>query len=473
MSKDKLVSVIMPVYNIKTSFLMASIDSILNQTYHNIELIVVDSSDKEDICNLLRQKDDRRIHYYFREKNGISDALNYGLNIAKGEFIARMDGDDIALPLRLEKQVAFLERHSDIDVVGTYFDRMDIDGNMIENKNLSGTGNYEAIKSNMIFDNPIGHPTIMFRKKVIDAGWRYRNVYGEDYDLWTRMLPSVKFANLEEVLLRYRQYEDSISFTRSRYKIVSSVVTSTKKYLEELLHLDISKNKDMDFAKNYYLYFFSNEIGKELTGYIMRQFCLLYQIYLKNQEIHAIEELLLVNILNKRWKTIIELTDFILPEVNNIYECAKSSVLDNHFFVDSTAKTVGCKTTDYGKLYEILSGIFYKNEQILKEIFSEEKNFLIYGMGEQGRLVLKRCERLANENKLLWNLKGIVDRRKLEVTFLDHTYSTISKEEIKDINYDYIIISSAWYFEDIKKELLQLGVKESAVIRDNGLYLID
>ena len=71
----------------------------------------------------------------------------------------------------------------------------------------------------------------------------------------------------------------------------------------------------MDFAKNYYLYFFSDEIGKELTGYIMRQFSLLYQIYLKNQEIRVIESASLIHVLNKRWKTIIELTDFILPEL--------------------------------------------------------------------------------------------------------------------------------------------------------------
>lgn len=473
MSRDKLISVIMPIYNSKISFLVASIDSILNQTYHNIELIIVDSSDKNDICSLIQQRDDRRICYRFREKNGISDALNYGLDIAKGDFIARMDADDIALPQRLEKQVAFLDKHSDTDVVGTYFERIDIDGNIIENKSLLGMGNYEAIKSNMIFDNPIGHPTVMFRKKVIDAGWRYRNVYAEDYDLWTRMLPSVKFANVEEVLLQYRQYEDSTSFTHSRYAIVSSVVHSTKKYLKDLLHLNILNNKDMDFAKNYYLYFFSDEIGKELTGYIMRQFSLLYQIYLKNQEIRVIESASLIHVLNKRWKTIIELTDFILPELNKIYERVTSSVRDQIFFVELIAETVGCNMADYEKLYGILSQVFYRNEQLLKETYSEKKNFLIYGMGEQGRFVLERCEQLAEVNKLPWCLKGIVDRRKLEVTFLGHTYSSISKEEIKDIDYDYIIISSAWYFEDIKKELLQLGVKESAIIHDSGLYLIE
>ena len=70
MSRDKLISVIMPIYNSKISFLVASIDSILNQTYHNIELIIVDSSDKNDICSLIQQRDDRRICYRFREKNG-------------------------------------------------------------------------------------------------------------------------------------------------------------------------------------------------------------------------------------------------------------------------------------------------------------------------------------------------------------------------------------------------------------------
>lgn len=248
---DKLVSVIMPVYNVKYRYLLTAIDSILNQPYSNIELIIVDSSDENSLSKSLLELNDIRLHYCFREKNGISDALNYGLEMAKGEYIARMDADDISLPLRLEKQITFLENHTDIDVIGTYFDTIDSNNNIFEQNSMIQAEDYETIKSYMIFDNPIAHPTVVFRKAIIDAGWRYRNVHAEDYDLWIRMLPSVKFANIGEKLLYYRQYGGNTSFQTSRYGIALEVARATQKYIKELFDINTAKYKDEDFSKGY------------------------------------------------------------------------------------------------------------------------------------------------------------------------------------------------------------------------------
>lgn len=463
----------MPVYNVETSYLMAAIESILNQTYANLELIIIDSSDKNDVKKLVSDWKDIRLQYYFRERNGISDALNYGLKIAKGSYIARMDADDISLSSRFEKQVLFLEKFSDVDVVGTYLDWMDCNGNIIDPSPMSEAEDYETIKSKMIFSNVIGHPTVMLRKKVIDAGWSYRKVYGEDHDLWTRMIPTIKFANIGEVLLHYRQYEGSISFQGSRFAVALDVAKATKKYVEVLFDIDISRYKDEDFAKNYYLYFFYDEIEKNLTAYIMRQLSLLYQIYRKNEEMCVIELKALVPVLNERWQMIMNLIDCILPELNAMYKSLKFDMKKERFFIYHIADICNCKVDDQNEFQRMVYDIFYRNELLLKEQFSGRKNFLIYGMGEQGRIILERCEQLAKKNKFLWNLKGIIDRRKIEATYLGNTYNSLSKEQIKEIDFDYILVSSTLYFEDIMKDLIELGVDEKSVIRGGGLYLIE
>ena len=380
---DKLVSVIMPVYNVEKSYLVTAIESILNQTYPNIELIIIDSSDKNDVKKILSEWNDKRIQYCYREKNGISDALNYGLKIAKGDYIARMDADDISLPSRLERQILFLEKFLDIDVVGTYLDRMDSNGNIIDSSPVNDAEDYETIKSKMIFSNVIGHPTVMFRKKVIDAGWRYRSVYGEDHDLWTRMIPTIKFANIGEVLLHYRAYEGSISFQSSRFALALNVAKATKKYVEVLFDFDISIYKDEDFAKNYYLYFFYDDIERNLTDYIMRQFSLLYQIYQKNVEMHVIKPKVLIPILNERWQMIMNLTDCILPELNAMYRSLKFDMDKDIVFINHIADICNCEVTDQNKFQEIVHDIFYRNELLLKEQFSGKKNFLAWVSREE------------------------------------------------------------------------------------------
>lgn len=469
---NKLVSVVIPIYNTELSYLKTAIRSILDQTYQNLELILVDSSDKKDIRNMIYKQNDARIHYYFRKKHGIYDALNFGIELANGEYIARMDADDISLPKRLEKQVAFLERFPDVDVLGAYYEAIDSNGNIRENKSMFEVSDYESIKSSMIFDNPMNHPTIMFRRKIIDAGWRYHNVYGEDHDLWTRMLPTVRFANINEKLLQYRQYGGNISFQLSRFSIARNVAETTKRYIESLFSIDTTKYMLEDFAKNYYLYFFYPEIGRNFTEYFMRQFSLLVQIYLQNETMHLIEPKALVLALNRRWITLMGVADYIVPELKDLYTTLASQFSETIFFADNLSKFYGYNIPDYEKVFLRLKNSFQENERLFEKLLSEEKSFLMYGMGEQGQIMLEKCEHLKKTDKFLWHLKGIVDRRPLTVTYMGHNYHSIVKEQIRNMDFDYILISSTWYFDDIKHELMELGIQENSILRGGGLYLL-
>ncbi len=468
----KLVSVILPTCNVNILYLTAAINSILNQTYSNIELFLIDSSDTDEIKELVTKRNDLRLHYCFKQKNGIADALNFGLELAKGEYIARMDADDVSLPYRLEKQVGFLEAFPDIDVVGSYCDTIDSNGNVIENRSMFEVCDYESIKSSMIFDNPMNHPTIMFRRKIVDEGWRYQNVCAEDHDLWTRMLPTVKFANINEILLQYRQHGGNISFQLSRPSLARSVAETTKQYIETLFCMDTENYQIEDFAKNYYLYFFYAEIGKNITGYFMRQFFLLIRIYMQNEKSHLIDHCALIFALNRRWIILMRLVDYIVPTLKDLFAYLVCQSSEPVFFADNISKFYGSRTSDYEKIALQLRENFCENEKLYKEIFANEKKFLMYGMGEQGYLMLEKYENLKRAGQLSWHLTGIVDRRCLTVTCMGHNYCCISKEQIQDMDFDYILISSAWYFNDIKKELIELGIREDVIMQGAGLYLL-
>lgn len=211
-NESALVSVIMPVYNTRYDYLKIAIESILNQTYKNLELIIVDDCSQTDIFNdVVRAFQDERIHFIRNEKHiglGASHARNIGMSYAKGKYIAVLDSDDYAYPTRIEKQVAFLEKNENIGVLGTKYRQ--IPGDFVYDK----TGSNEYLKAFCLLINPpFGHSTVMMRKSVLDeTGLLYEpNVICDDYRLWLDLVDKTNFANLDEVLIDYRYHIDNIS----------------------------------------------------------------------------------------------------------------------------------------------------------------------------------------------------------------------------------------------------------------------
>ena len=207
------VSVLMPIYNTTHQYLKEAIESILEQTFKDFELIIInDASPDESLDAIVRSYNDDRIKYYKNEKNlGISQTRNKLINLARGEYLAVFDHDDISLPNRLEKQVAFLDENHKVGVLGSWFKIIGSD------KVFKLPTESAAIKKNMFIGNCLCHPATMIRKAVLtENNLYYEEKYSpaEDYSLWGRLIDKTEFANLPEVLFDYRYHEASCSHQR-------------------------------------------------------------------------------------------------------------------------------------------------------------------------------------------------------------------------------------------------------------------
>jgi len=226
---DNLVSVILPVYN-GEKFLKKSIDSVLDQSYKNFELIIINdgSTDKSDlIINKYLPND--KIKYFSRNNKGLVATLNEAIQRSSGQFIARMDQDDICYPSRIQKQLDFLIKNN-IDVCGTSYKIIDENENVLKVIN-SFNEYFEVIISAMLV--PFAHPSVMFRNIFQRKDLSYGSgeiTFAEDYDLWIKMVKKdVSFGNLKEILLKYRVFGNSLS-SITKVNIFSEVYNSCRDY---------------------------------------------------------------------------------------------------------------------------------------------------------------------------------------------------------------------------------------------------
>ena len=199
------VTVLMSVYNGETH-LRDSVDSILDQTYEDFEFLILNNASTDRTKEILELYDDPRIRLIDNDKNiGLIRSLNRGLGLAKGEYIARMDADDISLPTRLEKQVDFLDSHDSIGVLGIRSWIIDESGDTLIRANHPIVHN--EILAKILLDNCFVHSSVMFRKKLIDTYGNYNNnaVLGEDYDLFLRLSRVTQMANMAEPLHKWRK----------------------------------------------------------------------------------------------------------------------------------------------------------------------------------------------------------------------------------------------------------------------------
>jgi glycosyltransferase involved in cell wall biosynthesis len=207
------ISVLMPVYNC-ASYIAESVDSILTQTYEDFELILIDDCSSDGTAEYLESLSDPRIKFIRKPQNtGLTNSLNMGLEIACGEYIARMDGDDISLPDRFGKQVEFMDSNPDVVVCGTFF--LVIGSEDKFTPNLSN----DSLVMDLMINSPIAHPTVFIRNSVIKANHiRYDPVYesAEDYKMWTVLSEYGALANVSEILLHYRIHPEQTTNRRAK-----------------------------------------------------------------------------------------------------------------------------------------------------------------------------------------------------------------------------------------------------------------
>lgn len=215
------ISVLMPVHN-AGKYLAAAVSSILNQTHKNLELIIIDDFSNDSAIAELENDD--RIRLIKSPNRGIVHALNAGIESAKFSIIARMDGDDIALPERLEQQLDLL-LNSDADIVGAqvelFSDDTEIAGGYLRYQSwINQQVSPKEIEKNFWIESCIPHPTAMMRKDVIIELGAYQNsTWPEDYDLWCRAhLAGYRFEKPDDqVLLKWRDYPERTSRVDQRY----------------------------------------------------------------------------------------------------------------------------------------------------------------------------------------------------------------------------------------------------------------
>lgn len=203
-----LISVIMSVYN-EEDYIADAIDSILEQTYDNFEFIIIDDCSKDNTSSIIRTFKDNRIRFIQNTENlGLTRNLNKAIDMAKGTFIARMDSDDISLPDRFEKQLGYLYDHPEISLVSCQTETFG-DKNLIENV----ISDPDILKATMLIRPVLAHPGFMFRREIIDNGFRYDETFrqAQDYDFAARLTRTRNIAIVTPVLLRYRAHKNQVS----------------------------------------------------------------------------------------------------------------------------------------------------------------------------------------------------------------------------------------------------------------------
>jgi glycosyltransferase involved in cell wall biosynthesis len=202
------VTVLMSVFN-EQIYLRTAIESILNQTFSDFEFLIIDDGSKEPIEDLIADYKDSRIRSFRQENMGLARSLNKGLQLARGDYIARMDADDVCRSDRLELQIRQIAADPQIDLLGSFFDIVDENERLIETKELIIDPIYRLWR--LQFHNNYGHGTVMLKKQSVLKQGMYDEtlLYAQDYDLWSRMSRKDNTEIIPEVLYHYRLVQQS------------------------------------------------------------------------------------------------------------------------------------------------------------------------------------------------------------------------------------------------------------------------
>jgi glycosyltransferase involved in cell wall biosynthesis len=215
MKTPPVITVLMPVYNC-AAYIESAVRSVLDQTYTDFEFLIIDDGSTDDTRKKILQFNDERIIFFPRKREGLVGQLNFGLKWARGEFVARTDGDDIMLPHRLRIQLRFLESHQDVGVVGSSFIKIDAKENRIGIERFPSTD--KDIRNALPVYNPISHPSVMYRRSPVMNVGGYRDEFFpvEDLDLWLRLSTSTTFSNIDDPLMLKRVEKNSVTALRQK-----------------------------------------------------------------------------------------------------------------------------------------------------------------------------------------------------------------------------------------------------------------
>ena len=230
----------MAVFN-GEEYLHEAVETILNQTFEDFEFVIVNDGSTDGTFEILNQCKDSRIVRIENGCNlGLAKSLMLGLGVAKGIYIARMDADDISRPHRIEKQIAYLEAHLEIGVLGSWLDQMDENGRDLSTFQPPTT--HEMIVWKMLFECTIAHPTVVMRKTLLVQAGGYDPSFQhiEDTELWSRLIHLTRFANLPEALYARRVHRESICSRHGDHQYMIGIAIRHRLFCG-LLGVDVGK----------------------------------------------------------------------------------------------------------------------------------------------------------------------------------------------------------------------------------------
>lgn len=322
--KDPQLSVVLPCYN-AAAFLQQAIDSVLKQTFRDFELIIVDDGSTDDSAKIIAKQNDSRIQIIRNEKNqGLIRTLNAGIASAKGKYIARMDADDVSRPERFEKQIAFLERNPATGVCGAWM-HMIHNNTVYKHRYLAS----DTIKSALVFNNPIVHPSVMMRKTIFEnTAHVYSTDYphGEDYALWISLLGKTGFAVLDEPLIEYRAHAEQVS-----RKFNSTQRDSVKKAQEIIF--DLLGVKASEEEKEIHFSLFLEDYKKTKAYYTAVEKWLL-KLVAANEKVKFFDSIAFRNICGEWW---FRVNRELAPAGIGSYTQFKTSALSAEFTPSASA----------------------------------------------------------------------------------------------------------------------------------------
>jgi glycosyltransferase involved in cell wall biosynthesis len=240
------ISVLMPAYN-TGEFIAEAIKSVLNQTFTEFELIIIDDGSTDNTAAIVQSFHDPRIVFIQQENKGIASALNTGLQYARAEYIARFDSDDICYPYRLQKQYEFLSSHPEYVIVGSAVDYIEQQGRYIFTYYPSARS-FESLKATMHHTCPFIHSSVLYHKNTIlkHGGYNSFALSFEDHLLWINVLKESKGYNLQEPMVKVRLNPNSVTidekwrthdFRRIKYKALrkNEITEAEAKKLQQAL----------------------------------------------------------------------------------------------------------------------------------------------------------------------------------------------------------------------------------------------
>jgi len=295
LSKKPLLSVIMSVYNAQ-NYLKDSIESILNQTYKNFEFIIINDGSSDNSLEIIEEyaKQDSRIKVINQKNKGLPFSLNRGIEMSSGEYIVRMDADDISLPYRFEKQLDFMQKNPEIGICGSSI----IAFGEVKEAIKKFYKDDKMLKSELLFSTCFAHPTVFMRSslfKEFNIKYNEEFVNSQDYELFSKMAKITKFANIQEPLLKYRVSKNSVTKLADSKNLRFNLL---KKIIFENI-----KNLNLEIDKDELMLHFNLTVNHRIANIKDKKILLDYfeKILLANKKVKFYDEFSLKKVLGKRW----------------------------------------------------------------------------------------------------------------------------------------------------------------------------